>query len=156
MALLDRPGHDDLWQRHAACNGVGLEVFFPEGQGDPGYRAKKVCATCPVRTDCLSVALVSSERWGVWGGAGEGLRRRLGRLLRASPHPERGVIAGCRCEFDQAVVHHFERLDEFARIGKRQRGRVNLNGPGVTHGIRATYNRGCTCDECEAAVGTPS
>ena len=30
--------------------------------------AKTLCATCPVRLDCLNGALERREPWGVWGG----------------------------------------------------------------------------------------
>ena len=31
-------------------------------------RAKTVCASCPVQTQCLEYAVASDERYGVWGG----------------------------------------------------------------------------------------
>lgn len=31
-------------------------------------RAKQLCATCPVREQCLAGALARREPWGVWGG----------------------------------------------------------------------------------------
>jgi len=31
-------------------------------------RAKSLCATCPVKSECLAGALRREEPWGVWGG----------------------------------------------------------------------------------------
>ncbi len=145
--------HDAVWKLHAECRNVDPRMFFPEGQGAPGYEAKRVCATCPVRTDCLSDALLNVEVAGIWGGAGDGLRRRLRRLLKASAHPERGVLEGCSCTFDTAIREHFRRLDEFSRIGKRQRGTTDWNGSGATHGKRSTWAKGCRCGGWEASGG---
>ena len=50
---------DDDWRASAACKGRGdvmfLGVFAP--------LAKKICADCPVKADCLTDAL-ATERWG--------------------------------------------------------------------------------------------
>lgn len=34
-------------------------------------KAKDICSECPIRKECLSDALNSGERWGVWGGASQ-------------------------------------------------------------------------------------
>lgn len=50
------------------------ELFFPEDIPDPEKRelsikaAKKICKRCPIMTECLTYALESNQRWGVWGG----------------------------------------------------------------------------------------
>lgn len=31
-------------------------------------RAKVVCASCPVRKQCLRDSLENDDRWGIWGG----------------------------------------------------------------------------------------
>lgn len=31
-------------------------------------QAKRICATCPVASECLDHALVVGERYGIWGG----------------------------------------------------------------------------------------
>jgi WhiB family redox-sensing transcriptional regulator len=62
------------WREHAACIGVGVEVFFPnsKGAGDERWElAKAICQNCIVRRQCLELALQSEEhddRWGVFGG----------------------------------------------------------------------------------------
>ena len=51
-------------------------------QGAAQNRAKVVCATCPVRTECLADALDNRVEYGVWGGMTERERRAL---LRKRP-----------------------------------------------------------------------
>jgi WhiB family redox-sensing transcriptional regulator len=46
-------GDPDLW---FAETPAGLE------------RAKTLCASCPIRRECLAAALERAEPWGVWGG----------------------------------------------------------------------------------------
>jgi WhiB family redox-sensing transcriptional regulator len=74
------------WHPLAACQGSPL-FFGPPGERSPDKemreeRAKKVCAFCTVRPDCLKYALRADERAGVWGGYGEDERARLRRRER--------------------------------------------------------------------------
>lgn len=56
----------------AACRGLAPDVFFPaHGDVAGSRRAKAICATCPVRDECLDVALRNCERHGIWGGMTE-------------------------------------------------------------------------------------
>ncbi|MFE1755735.1 WhiB family transcriptional regulator [Streptomyces anandii] len=74
------------WLRSAACVGEDPELFFPVGTHGPALRdtaaAKRVCARCPVITQCLSFALGSGQTSGVWGGTGEEERLALLRTAR--------------------------------------------------------------------------
>jgi hypothetical protein len=45
-------------------------------------RAKAVCATCPVRRDCLLEALATGNSFGVWGGLSSAERARAMITLR--------------------------------------------------------------------------
>ncbi len=77
-------GARPAWQATGACRGVDPAVFFPEeGDDTSAAGAKAICATCPVRTECLEAALVRREKFGVWGGASEAERRRMIRQRRA-------------------------------------------------------------------------
>ena len=59
---------DDLsWREDALCAQVDPELFFPE-KGQPSRDAKKICATCDVREQCLQWAMAANQRHGVWGG----------------------------------------------------------------------------------------
>lgn len=62
------------WREQAACLGEDDDVFFPVSQFDDGSRAKAICGTCPVRAECLDLAIERRERHGVWGGLTEAER----------------------------------------------------------------------------------
>ncbi|MFD4029758.1 WhiB family transcriptional regulator [Streptomyces sp. NPDC058637] len=76
----------DSWRMHAACRDEDPDLFFPIGSTGPALvqteDAKAVCATCPVREQCLEWALENGQESGVWGGLGEGERRALKRRTR--------------------------------------------------------------------------
>jgi WhiB family redox-sensing transcriptional regulator len=65
----------------ANCLGKNELFFAPdesESRADRRYResqAKTVCLECVVRPECLSEALKSDERFGIWGGLTERERR---------------------------------------------------------------------------------
>ncbi|MFK0074156.1 WhiB family transcriptional regulator [Arthrobacter woluwensis] len=64
------------WQAESLCAQTDPEAFFPE-KGGSTRDAKKVCAACTVRQQCLEYALANDERFGIWGGLSERERRRL-------------------------------------------------------------------------------
>jgi len=75
----DNGADDDgelAWQADALCAQTDPEAFFPE-KGGSTRDAKKVCAACTVRSECLEYALANDERFGIWGGLSERERRRL-------------------------------------------------------------------------------
>jgi len=80
------------WMAAGLCAEVDPELFHPES-GAPNRDAKRVCAGCEVRVECLAYALAHRERFGVWGGTTERERRRL-RRAPVTPAPDRraGVI----------------------------------------------------------------
>ena len=45
--------------------------------GETGREAKDVCAICPVRGECLQLALENKEQYGIWGGRSLKERRKL-------------------------------------------------------------------------------
>ena len=65
----------DDWRDAANCATTDPELFFPESS-DVGP-AKKVCAECGVRLECLAFALRHHIHEGVWGGLSGKERRRL-------------------------------------------------------------------------------
>jgi WhiB family transcriptional regulator, redox-sensing transcriptional regulator len=73
------------WYHHAACRGEDPELFFPIGSTGPALlqigEAKRVCARCPVQSDCLRWAILTGMDHGVWGGMSEGERRALRRRI---------------------------------------------------------------------------
>jgi transcription factor WhiB len=88
---------DLAWHEDAACVDTDPDSFFPEpgpGISQDIAAAKRVCARCPVRSQCLAYALEHHEPEGIWGGLTPPERRRL-RLGGAArgPHPQEAEIA---------------------------------------------------------------
>jgi len=69
-----------VWMTSGLCAQVDPDLWFPE-KGGSTREAKALCARCPVRPECLAYALEHDERFGIWGGASEGDRRRMRRLV---------------------------------------------------------------------------
>jgi WhiB family redox-sensing transcriptional regulator len=69
------------WQAFALCSEVDPEMFFPE-LGQPSAPAKKICAGCEVRTECLDYAMDNGELFGIWGGTSERERKAMRRRRR--------------------------------------------------------------------------
>lgn len=63
------------------CQEVDPDLWFPESGGENfQYRmAKKFCAPCPVKTECLTLALENNEQFGIWGGLTAKERQKLRR-----------------------------------------------------------------------------
>ncbi len=66
------------WRERAACREYPAVLFFglddSETPADRRMRedeAKKICAGCAVRQDCLEYALATREPYGIWGGLTE-------------------------------------------------------------------------------------
>jgi WhiB family redox-sensing transcriptional regulator len=88
--LVELLATDDLaWQDLANCRGADPDLFFPE-RGASTRTAKGICRECSVRTECLEFAIVSSEKFGIWGGLSERERRKI-RRERAAIAAERRV-----------------------------------------------------------------
>jgi WhiB family transcriptional regulator, redox-sensing transcriptional regulator len=64
------------WFDDAACRDVDTDVFFPTSEAHAD-EAKAICATCPVRLECLEYALKTRPGDGVWGGLTASERHRL-------------------------------------------------------------------------------
>ena len=72
---------DTAWMADGNCRSEKPSKFFPS-DGVGVEVARKVCATCPVKTPCLEYALRNGIDHGVWGGASERERRRIARRRR--------------------------------------------------------------------------
>ncbi|MFC8278393.1 WhiB family transcriptional regulator [Streptomyces sp. NPDC057271] len=81
---LRHPSLAATWQSDAACAApnVDPDYFFPEEKitkfSGAGSRAKRICADCPVRDECLRAALDGREAAGIWGGLSPLERYALG------------------------------------------------------------------------------
>jgi WhiB family transcriptional regulator, redox-sensing transcriptional regulator len=71
------------WRSIAECQFADPDLFFPisaAGKALPQVaEAKEICARCQVRRECLTFALLTGQRHGVWGGMSEEERYRLER-----------------------------------------------------------------------------
>lgn len=78
---------NDNWFEYAECEGVDPDLFFPE-RGGSTKEAKAVCRACCVREICLEYALVTVQKFGIWGGESERGRRRIRRQRGIADVPE--------------------------------------------------------------------
>ena len=80
------------WRDLAACLGMDTDLFYAteniggprEGKGIPGEKerealAKKTCAGCQVKQECLDYALDREDEYGIWGMLTPGERRERRR-----------------------------------------------------------------------------
>lgn len=67
------------WTARAACHGLRGAVNFYVERGEDPRPARRICADCPVRSDCLDHAVTNAERFGIWGGLSPKERRRIRR-----------------------------------------------------------------------------
>ncbi len=90
-----RPGD---FRHRAACRSVDPEVFFPVAEAGPELArevgiAKRVCAGCPVRSECLTWALAHQPH-GIAGGLTETERVQLRHGRRTAQKEVRRPVAG--------------------------------------------------------------
>ncbi len=71
------------WAERGSCRDMDPDTLFVPGAAQ--HRAKRVCASCPVRVECLTEALDNRLEFGIWGGMTERERRSL---LRRRPDVE--------------------------------------------------------------------
>lgn len=107
----------------AACQTIpNPDLMHPDQYGET-RAAKKICADCPVKAECLKWALDNDERQGVWGGLSETDRARLkgrkpalpgrplepinhGRESGAASHRRRGEKACNACLTAERIARH--------------------------------------------------
>lgn len=68
------------WTQQALCARRDPDELFVTGAAQRD--AARICAGCPVKTECLADALDSQAEFGVWGGLTERQRRAV---LRRNP-----------------------------------------------------------------------
>lgn len=78
---------NDEWFSFAACKDTAdVTVFFPDGREHDNRRkereAKAICAACIVRDECLTFALETGQRFGIWGGTTQEQRKQIWRQRR--------------------------------------------------------------------------
>lgn len=127
------------WKAEGACRDHDPDLFFPD-RGEDTDTAKRICAACTVRRECLTYALTAPrERNGIWGGTSGRERRKLTLAsIEGRPLPP--------------IVYTAEAI---AATRARQSAAPRQPKP-ITHGTNAGYRahlRRCelACDECREA-----
>lgn len=69
---------DQTWKERAACKGLDVKIFYPE-RGEDTSKAKEICETCAVKTECGEFAITNNEQYGFWGGLALRARRRASK-----------------------------------------------------------------------------
>jgi WhiB family transcriptional regulator, redox-sensing transcriptional regulator len=85
---------DRFWRSRAACAEVDPELFFPRLGGNIGQRverARRICAGCPVRVECLGLAQAECKEHGVF--AGLTVKERKALRSRRVVRPVSGGVA---------------------------------------------------------------
>lgn len=145
------------WAALAKCKGMDPALFFPEHDNSPTnrsvQRAKEVCATCPVRLECLDHAVKNRERFGIFGGTTP--KERGTTHLRVCPECE--LVYGVANKPGRPEAYCSPRCKDVARERqKREHFERNSDNPGTMfekgHGKVSKYHRGCRCSACRRAV----
>ncbi len=107
------------WAARGACRSTDPDSLFVQGAAQ--NRAKSVCMSCPVRTECLADALDNRIEFGVWGGMTERERRAL---LRRRPNVRswRRLLETARAEHRRLVEIAAERAEQVAAGSQRRAG----------------------------------
>jgi len=129
----EREARRDWWQA-AACRTADPDIFFPVSAHGPGEdeiaQAKAICATCPVRRQCLQFALATHQVHGVWGGTTEEERRlhlHTQPVVPAQQGSSRGALVSSRqneCRRQGTGLNWMARLAS-VQISRRQRLRMS-------------------------------
>lgn len=64
------------WMADARCVGTDPEAFFPESGSRANSMVRRICAACPVQSECLTYA-TEHDLMGVWGGTSDADRFRM-------------------------------------------------------------------------------
>ena len=111
-------GRASSWRDRAACVGRVDIDWFPSVDRPGGTtkafrdniaRAREVCASCPVKAECLAEARADPLTAGIWGGTTEtqrrgGPRQPAWRPLKARCGTEAGYFAHLRQTHTQPCV----------------------------------------------------
>lgn len=139
------------WVTESACLGVDPALFFPDRSEDSptSYtEARKVCAECPVRAECLDAAIARHEKFGMFGGLTPPERRRYAknRHLAATETLEWGNVNAPRAGVTTGGRSRPER-SEMAGTKKPTKPKR-----AARHGTITGYRYdSCRCDACRKA-----
>jgi WhiB family transcriptional regulator, redox-sensing transcriptional regulator len=84
------------WRDQAACLDIVSAAYDPFFADSAELQAEAIaiCATCLVRDDCLTFAVLTGQQYGIWGGQPQQMVRRLIAADRAGRPQGRRVPAG--------------------------------------------------------------
>lgn len=104
--MIDTPG----WYEEAECSKPiyrdVIKNFFLNKSAQQ-LPALKICDACPVKRDCLKMALENKEIWGIWGGlTPKKIRRTLsvnwqGQEMR---HKRPPLCPACKAKTDKLIT----------------------------------------------------
>jgi WhiB family transcriptional regulator, redox-sensing transcriptional regulator len=78
------------WAERALCAQADPDAWFPDkGHYELTQLARRICARCPVRAQCLEYALSGADTWGgiatgIWGGTTPQERDQLRQQRKAA------------------------------------------------------------------------
>lgn len=166
-------GSSTPWQNEAACRNSPASWFVGDLTSWETWRAKDICARCPVVFQCRDLADEVEVRdpltrhyqlsWqGVWGGEDPAERRaRRGLVLgtipsyRPTKRRQKGGAHGTPYRYRQHGCRCFEccEANRYACLDYRKRKRAGkVAGPYTPkHGTQRRYRLGCKCDKCKEA-----
>ena len=72
--------YEEEWRDKAACLTSDPELWFPKVDHQAS-RAREICGACPVREQCLALAIANDERDGIWAGMNRTERNAARRQL---------------------------------------------------------------------------
>lgn len=76
------------WFKKKNCFDEPVDTFYPApGDVERLRRAKAICKECEVRSECLTFALDTNERFGIWGGKSARERSLILRAQRLLARP---------------------------------------------------------------------
>ncbi|MGY9067001.1 WhiB family transcriptional regulator [Streptomyces sp. CAS3] len=93
---------DSEWRQRARCSGQDTDLFFETSSSITRAVIVAVCLDCPVRTECLAVALDTQAMHGVFGGT---TARWRTDLLRRHPMVTswRDLLTGARAQHENGL-----------------------------------------------------
>jgi len=81
-----------LFFHKGACHNTNTTALFFSDNSAEVAMAKRVCASCQVRTQCEQYAFETGQQHGTWGGLSESDRRRAIRLGKVNGHGKNIVV----------------------------------------------------------------
>jgi WhiB family transcriptional regulator, redox-sensing transcriptional regulator len=91
------------WVEQAVCRSVDPDMWFPDdGMNNRWNPVFKICASCPVRAECLREAFDLDMQYGIWGGTTANKRGKFKWRKRSKMDRDR-IIERLLGELDDAI-----------------------------------------------------